>query len=487
MLRLQEAILFFAVPFLSELKISWVFAAAPLHFQQQGWPLWAFGTTIGAATLCRVLMNALLTGCGDWLISPLLHLATLGAVAMLARPDSLIAVISGIAAGHITDTVQVQASFCYRLRMHDRPAQKRGLRLQAFSATFGYSLGAVVGGGMYEFGGFTSCATLQLAVLGAMALFTMVLPIVHTSFWEALHSSRGAAAGGADAVDASGTAEPDDAAAPAHSHDVEQAPTEETKATPAKELTLHSTTGCLLLPVSVVWLSGGFNIAAYITEWALFAVYFTDAYAWSSTLTGAAQMAGDLLAAGILALTTTPLWARLLRTDAATRHFDRFLLHPPWNLGIFFALYAATFSMLAQPVFAVSVLGQIIMGTIYVFNKQAVQESYVVLSHGSLPLYRKLEFVGSISFNVFMAAASVLSVLVYESVSMTAPFYIVAAVSGLWAVVVVVFFAVRLRGHFGESFVAAERALLEDLNRRRRGQGSATQLSHAAVSVDRVG
>ena len=37
--------------------------------------------------------------------------------------------------------------------------------------------------------------------------------------------------------------------------------------------------------------------------------------------------------------------------------------------------------MLAQPTFWVSVLGQVLMGTVYVFNKQAVTESYVVLSH----------------------------------------------------------------------------------------------------------
>ena len=53
---LQEAILLFAVPFLSELKISWAFAAVPLHFQQQGWPLWGFGST-GTADPCAAARN----------------------------------------------------------------------------------------------------------------------------------------------------------------------------------------------------------------------------------------------------------------------------------------------------------------------------------------------------------------------------------------------------------------------------------------------
>ena len=50
----------------------------------------------------------------------------------------------------------------------------------------------------------------------------------------------------------------------------------------------------------------------------------------------------------MLALTTTTLWARLLATGRATRGFDRLLLQPPWNVPLFFALYAACFVMLAQ-------------------------------------------------------------------------------------------------------------------------------------------
>ena len=106
----QVVALCFAVPFLSELKISWAFAAAPLHFQQQGWPLAAFGLVIGLSTLCRVGMNAMITAVGDWLVVPILLLAAAGAAFMVAFPTTLAAVVIGIAAGHITDTAQVQAN-----------------------------------------------------------------------------------------------------------------------------------------------------------------------------------------------------------------------------------------------------------------------------------------------------------------------------------------------------------------------------------------
>ena len=44
--------------------------------------------------------------------------------------------------------------------------------------------------------------------------------------------------------------------------------------------------------------------------------------------------------AAVLALTTTQLWARLVRHDGATRRFERLLLRPPWNLGLFFGAYS---------------------------------------------------------------------------------------------------------------------------------------------------
>ena len=223
-----------------------------------------------------------------------------------------------------------------------------------------------------------------------------------------------------------------------------------------------------MLPVSVVWLCDGLNITCYICEWSLFAVYFADAFAWRSTLTGAAQMAGDLLAAAALALTTTPQWARMLARYAGSAPSRAgSLLRLPWSLGLFFVAYAATFAMLAQPSFGVSVLGQVLMGSVYVFARQSVHEAYVALSHDSLPLFRALEFVGAMHFNICMATSAVLSVLAYERLGMTAPFYVVAGLAGCWALAVLLYFAIRQRGHLRESFAEAERAALARLRRER--------------------
>eukprot|EP01047_Picozoa_sp_COSAG01_P025177 COSAG01_NODE_1579_length_9829_cov_17.910997_3_plen_147_part_00 len=44
--QLQGTTLLFLVPFLNEVKDSWEFAAVPLHFLAQGWPIWLWGATI---------------------------------------------------------------------------------------------------------------------------------------------------------------------------------------------------------------------------------------------------------------------------------------------------------------------------------------------------------------------------------------------------------------------------------------------------------
>ena len=180
------------------------------------------------------------------------------------------------------------------------------------------------------------------------------------------------------------------------------------------EKTLSNTTGRFFFPVSLVLACDGFNIFSYVTEWALFAVYYKTVFDWSSALTGAAQMAGDLFAAAILALTTTKCWAWCIRKDATDRlrpsidssetslylathrciHYekacslehccvryamlirlfcgagmwrvDRMLLQPPWNIAIFFLLYALCFMLLVQDTFTVSVVGQVCMGTLFV-------------------------------------------------------------------------------------------------------------------------
>ena len=94
-------------------------------------------------------------------------------------------------------------------------------------------------------------------------------------------------------------------------------------------------------------------------------------------------------------------------------------------------------------------------------------ECYVVLRHESLRLFRRLG-LWACTFNLFMSASSFVSVIIYERVSMTAPFFSVACLTGLWALLVAVYFGVRLSGsRFRLSFASAEHDLLARLEAKR--------------------
>ena len=269
--RTEQVVIVYFIPFLSELKIAWAFAAVPLHFLEMTWPIWGFGTVIAAGTIARVPMNALLTWRGDWLIAPILALAAGGATCMLASPTSVAAVVIGTVCGHVTDTVQAQSSLCYRIFLDDAIAQKRGLRLQAFSATFGYSAGALLGGALYEHGGFIGCSILQVVLLGTMAMLACGLPAVHDSFRSSMQGSSSSSSHLATVTRDDGLATPT-ASAPAANAPAVDAP-------PVLALSLSATTDCLYFPATAILLCDGLNIYCYISEWSLFALYFKQASA----------------------------------------------------------------------------------------------------------------------------------------------------------------------------------------------------------------
>jgi hypothetical protein len=331
--RCQGGVLLFMMPYLNEIKDSWEFAAVPLHFLAQGWGLHYWGLTISLATLCRLPIHALVTWQGEWLMAPLLTLASGCAAYMLVSPLELHAVMLGVGAGHCMDTCQAEHSLCYRWcdsSDADADQRKRRFRWQAFSATAGYSTGALFGGTIYELGGFEACAVLQFSLCCSLAVLMFGLPVVHDSFRT---RKQGRPVDGRDQDDdptaAAAVVDVVGAASSGSSSDPKQGEAVVPAATPAAvctvdvdvevevevEKTLRNTTGRFFLPVSLVLLCDGLNIFSYVTEWSLFAIYYKTVFNWSSTLTGAAQMAGDLLAAGILALSTTKCWAWVIRRD----------------------------------------------------------------------------------------------------------------------------------------------------------------------------
>lgn len=200
------------------------------------------GATISIATFARLPINALVTWQGDWLVVPILVLAAGFAAYMLASPLELHAVMLGVGAGHAMDTSQTEHSLIFRWCLaqglgEEDGRRKRRLRWQAFSATAGYSTGALFGGSVYELGGFGACAWLQVSLCCSLAVLMCGLPVVHAAF----RARRQPVVAGTAVASASG----------AGGDDEQQ-----------EEKTLANTTGRFWLPVSLVLLCDGLNVSA---------------------------------------------------------------------------------------------------------------------------------------------------------------------------------------------------------------------------------
>lgn len=175
------------------------------------------------------------------------------------------------------------------------------------------------------------------------------------------------------------------------------------------------------------------NLFVYIVEWNLYALYFRQVHGWSGTWMGAAQMSGDLFAGIILVLTTTQscrtgmaLWSKRHNTLAS-------LCGAPYCVVVFLLMHGSLFVLLAQPDFAVSLCGQVGMGTTYILNEQALQEMLVQYCTGNQVLYRKNLFVQYLIFCSCFVLAALISVPLYNSFGSTVPFYSCALLAGLHA------------------------------------------------------
>mmetsp|Transcript_45546 Transcript_45546/g.90905 ORF Transcript_45546/g.90905 Transcript_45546/m.90905 type:complete len:217 (-) Transcript_45546:293-943(-) len=202
------------------------------------------------------------------------------------------------------------------------------------------------------------------------------------------------------------------------------------------------------------------NIMIYAVEWCLYALYFRLLFDWSGTWTGFAQMLGDLLAAAVLAISTMDCVATAAQRIKPPRVL-RALISPPFGASALCACHAVLMVLLAQPTFYIALVGQVLMGTVYVFNEQLVQEMLLLYSHGSPRLYRKLVHLHYLFFTVGCALCSPVAFGLYGTAGgFSTAFYTTAGYAAAVAVVFTLYFALRVAttsaGLLGDLTVAEE-------------------------------
>lgn len=408
--NLQSAVLVFVIPFLDVMKMAYVYTAVPLHFLDSDWPLWQLGLLISGAYIPRVPISGMIARIGDWVCAPVTLLASAASFAMAVFPDRRLAVIVGVTATSASVMIQAHKGLCYSRFGSSSAQQTRVLRVFTIFDVLGYSLGAMLGGVLYDSGGFSTCALFQLAIVVTQSTLTFALPVVWTSFAQWF------------------------AGAPRQQTRVEL---------PAAVLCQEPQQGvCDSASAASWWVLGAcfVNCLVYVIEWSLYAVYFRQVYDWSGTWTGTAQMAGDLVAAVVLFAVTL-----FKQTSCAkgSRWFT-FLFKAPFNISLLLVSHCALMVMLAQPTFVFAVVGQILMGTVFVFGEQVVQEMLVLYSFGSSDLYRKLVFRHYVMYCTACMTMGMIGLLLYEHVSPTAAFYVAALAAGTYASCFGCFFVRRL-------------------------------------------
>lgn len=135
----------------------------------------------------------------------------------------------------------------------------------------------------------------------------------------------------------------------------------------------------------------------------------------------------------------------------------------PWNVVLLLLLHSVFFYMLAHPVFAIAVFGQIFMGTVYVFLEQALHECFLIYGQGNLPLYRKIKLAQAVAYNSGLVAPGMSMTFVYSELGRTIPFLIMSGLTLSIALCFLVFFACRLcpTGLAFGGLLAAETKILQ--------------------------
>ena len=295
-LDLDTVSLLFFMPFLSMLTCAYMYASLPLYFldQSQSGHSWFTLTKLGLILLTgnvvRVLLNVATNKLGDTVYLVQLCAALATSLWMLIDPESVGAlVISMILATSSNYILALQGLAFSRFYTNgSKELHVRALRVLTTMEVIGYSVATVVGGVLYDFGGWRLCVWLQNGCMVLMLLCSLGAPTVRHDcrLWvRKIIGNFGVADAGTSST--------------ASKVDSEKSDMQKSSAE-GEQLAMVPPLDCW--PVLLVLAAHSTNAASYTVEWSVFAAFFREEFGWSSSWAGATQSSGDLLAAAFLLL-----------------------------------------------------------------------------------------------------------------------------------------------------------------------------------------
>ena len=376
LLDTEGIILLIVLPTLDLLRMAYHYVALPLHFLEMGWNKELLGILFTSFYLLRCPICAALVSIGAWTAIPILVLDAILTATMLALPQKQWIVFVSCALAQGTKQMQLYRQLSFQKYGSSEALKMRAMKLLASSEVVGYSVGTLLGGILFEMGGFKLCAAYQFVITAFMVALTMWLPTLRSKVTKTQRVSESSE-----------------------------------KCDGANDAPFKWTLAIILL------LAGeAVNVFSYTAEWSLFAIYFREEHAWSSAMIGISQSGGDILGALILLVSSVGRSGKPSRLSALV----------PTSIFMSLFLSSACHVCLSMPNFLVAVVGQVLMGTSYVICAEALQEAFIVLCRGSAKRYNRCALYATYAFNLGGAPAGALSLYLYES-SKTSPFWLAAS------------------------------------------------------------
>ena len=304
--------------------------------------------------------------------------------------------------------------------------------------TMGYCFATFIGGAVYDWGVYgpqriENCALFQLCCAATLAASSLAISHVRASHSAACCTTSMALSGSlvmSEEVNDGDQVSACDADAAAGS-------------------TAARRRAASWVPVLVAATMCCANVA-YVTEWCLYALIMSDGFGWSATAAGAAQMAGDLVGALVLFFLSRYFTDETTGAaddggdDAPSRgpHCCRFVLLPFNMVWLLFA-FAILLVMMADERVAVAVVGQVLMGTVYVLMVEVITELNILYGYGDPDLTAKYSNMTFVGYAIGGIIGTLIPTQLYGQYGAEMPLHAAAAAVALWGLVWLAAFSVR--------------------------------------------
>lgn len=388
--KLSDLSLMCIMPFLAWFVTGYAYASVGLHYRENSWAIWHMGVLTFLAYLVRPVVSLIISRVGPWMALPLTCFALLLLLPAVFEPSDEVAVsLQMISAWSFLVDLALQG-FCFT-RFSDKDALRKASRLQSLSSTTGYGMSHFVGGLVYDLGGWRSCVLLQAAVQGSLIILLLLSPSLWQD-WQHWRARRKSAS---------------------------------TVETPQKS---EKSVQKILLPVLAVAAAQFASSYSYMCEWATFAIYFREVHRWDDAVwAGLAQMAGDI--AGGLVLLISASYSSPVEAKADMKSSSRLhsMASKPYHLTLLLGAWCMLNLGMASSLH-VAVTCQVLMGSVFVFFMQFVNEMSMFYASGNQEVYLKLQSIQQVAFNCGNALSGIASLLFYNELGPLIPFFVSAAI-----------------------------------------------------------